>query len=94
MADDGFDDYLKQRIEAAFGLDALTPEEQAYWDAYDCACEARRRLDETFVVERQRAMKELAAEINARPEILEPYVPGIGAVIAEHELRFVWEAAP
>lgn len=91
--DADFAAYLKQRIEAAFPLGDLTPEEQAYWDEYDRACEEKRRVEAAYLAWMQRAMKAIADEINTHPEVLEPYVPGISTVMAEHGLRFVWEEA-
>lgn len=90
MTDAGFDAYLQQRLEALFPLDDLTPEEQAYWDAYDRACEEKRQVEAAHLAWMQRAMKEFVDEVNTHPEILEPYVPGIGAVMVEHGLRFEW----
>lgn len=38
----------QQQILAAFGLDDMTPTEQAAWDAYGRAVEARGRSEEAF----------------------------------------------
>lgn len=48
MSDDEFGEYLKQRLWDMLGLEGMTPEERAYWDAYvafDAACHAIREHD-------------------------------------------------
>lgn len=91
--DDEFDEYLKQRLRDMFGLDDLTPEEQAWWDACDRVDEVKRRNEAAYLAWIGRKQREFADEINANPSVLEPYVPGISAVMAERGLRFVWEEA-
>lgn len=90
MTDDAYAEYLKQKIEATFGLDDLTPEEQVYWDEYDRAGEEKRRLDEAWLAHMQRRREEFAHEVNTHPEAFEPYIPGISAAITELGLHFEW----
>lgn len=92
MVDGEYGEYLKRRIEEAFGLEDMAPEERAYWDAWDRVWEQKRLADEAFKARIVRAQREFAAEINAHPEAFEPYMPGITAAVNEHGLRFAWEA--
>ena len=91
--DADFDTYLQQRIEAAFGLDEMTPEERACWDAYDRAMEAFHRYEEAAAARVIGNAKAVAAYINANPSVLDELMPGASAAVAEHGLRFAWEAS-
>lgn len=79
--DTEFDAFLKQRIEDAYGLEEMTPEERAYWDAYDqfdAACHAIR--------ERDRAIFE--AWFKAAPAAVTAHMHATGEL--PEDLRIVW----
>jgi heme oxygenase len=88
VSDDAYAEYLEQRIEAAFGLDDLAPEERAYWDAYDRAME-EFKCDEAAAATRVlRNAKAITAYINANPTVLDDLMSGASAVITELGLHF------
>lgn len=81
MPDDEFDAFLQQRIQDAFGLEDMTPEERAYWDAYDAfdaVCQAIR--------ERDRANFE--AWLKAAPAAVTAHMHATGEL--PEDVRIVW----
>lgn len=81
MSDEEFDAFLQQRIEAAFGLDEMTPEERAYWDAcdkFDSACQAIRERDEA----------NFKAWLKAAPAAVTAHMHATGEL--PEDVRIVW----
>lgn len=92
MTDEKYSELLRQQIWDAFGLDDMTPEERAFWDAYNSAMDAFQRSEEESAAAVIRNAKAVAAWINENPVVLNEIMPGAGAVMAEHGLRFEWDA--
>lgn len=92
--EDEFAERIRRRLWEAYSLDEMTPEERADFEAYGRLVEQARRQEEAFRRSAARTQEEYAAAINADPGVLEPLVPGIGAVMAEHGLRFAVEPDP
>lgn len=92
MADDEFAQFLRLRLEEIFEADGVTPGERAYWDAYDRVMEAAHREEEAARARMLGNAKAITAWINANPSVLDERAPGASAVMAEHGLRFTWEA--
>ncbi len=81
MPDDEFAAFLQQRIETAFGLDDMTPEERAYWDAYDkfdSACQAIRERDEA----------NFKAWLEVAPAVVTAHMHATGEL--PEDVRVVW----
>lgn len=92
MPDDEFDDLVCQQIWDAFGLDDMTPEERAFWDAYNRAMDAFQRSEDEAAAAVIRNAKAVAAWTNENPAVLDEIAPGAGTVMAELGLRFEWDA--
>jgi hypothetical protein len=88
MTDDAYAGHLKLRIEAVFGLDDMTPEEQAYWEAYDRVMEEIQRENDAAAARVLGNAKAVTAYINANPTVLDGLMPGASAVITELGLHF------
>lgn len=93
MPDEQFDDLVRRQIWDAFGIDDMTPDERAFWDAYNRAMDAFQRSEDEAAARVIRNAKAVAAWINENPSVLDELMPGAGAVMAEHGLRFAWEKA-
>ena len=81
MPDAAFDAYLQQRIEAAFGLEEMTPEERAYWDAYDAFDEACRAI-------RERDRANFEAWLKAAPAAVTAHMHATGEL--PEDMRIIW----
>lgn len=80
----------KQQILDAFGLDDMTDEERAYWEAYDRFAEASRRYDDQV---RAAVLENAKAIADAMPEILARERPDLGN-LRELGLRFELREGP
>lgn len=57
----------------------------------DAEAQYAREQHHWRVHEIPRRRQQAADELNAHPELLDALIPGAGAVIREHGLRFTWE---
>jgi hypothetical protein len=88
MADDAYGEMLQRQILKAYGLDNLTPDERAVWDAYNRAMDAVDAVHKASEAQVLRNGKAVTAYINANPTILDDLMPGASAVIAKLGLHF------